>query len=108
MRAWVPGEDSSLVALRAVGEGYPLRGRLRIRTSPSAGAPDDAIPGAAKGRGPTRGCSRGSACRWARGHVGSHELTVTQVLDYRPDQGAGFGDLSATLMINLADVPATG
>jgi putative ABC transport system permease protein len=33
---------------------------------------------------------------------------VTQVLDYRPDQGAGFGDLSATLMINLADLPATG
>ena len=43
----------------------------------------------------------------ARLSVGAHEVKVTQVLDYRPDQGAGFGDLSATLMINLADVPAT-
>jgi putative ABC transport system permease protein len=39
--------------------------------------------------------------------IDAHEVTVTRVLDYRPDQGAGFGDLSATLMINLADVPAT-
>jgi putative ABC transport system permease protein len=43
----------------------------------------------------------------ARLSVGAHEVTVTQVLDYRPDQGAGFSDLSATLMINLADVAAT-
>jgi putative ABC transport system permease protein len=28
------GEESSLVALRAVGEGYPLRGRLKIADVP--------------------------------------------------------------------------
>jgi len=32
---------------------------------------------------------------------------VTQVLDYRPDQGMGFSDLSTTLLINLADMEAT-
>jgi putative ABC transport system permease protein len=39
--------------------------------------------------------------------VGAHHVRVTRVLDYRPDQGSGFADLSATLLINLADVPAT-
>ena len=40
------GEDSSLVALRAVGEGYPLRGRLKIADEPFGPArPTDAIPG---------------------------------------------------------------
>jgi putative ABC transport system permease protein len=59
-------------------------------------------------RGQTPGCWPGWACRSAPGSsVGAHEVTVTQVLDYRPDQGAGFSDLSATLMINLGDVPAT-
>ena len=39
--------------------------------------------------------------------VGAHAVRVTRVLDYRPDQGSGFADLSATLMINRADLPAT-
>jgi putative ABC transport system permease protein len=34
-------------------------------------------------------------------------VRITQVLDYRPDQGSGFADLSATLMINRADLAAT-
>ena len=39
--------------------------------------------------------------------MGAHTVRVTRVLDYRPDQGSGFADLSATLMINRADLPAT-
>jgi putative ABC transport system permease protein len=103
------GEDSSLVALRAVGEGYPLRGRLKIADEPFGPArPTEAIPGPGEAWADSRLLARLGMPVGARLTVGSHELTVTQVLDYRPDQGAGFGDLSATLMINLADVPATG
>ena len=103
------GEDSSLVALRAVGEGYPLRGRLKVADEPfGAARPADAIPGPGEAWADSRLLARLGVPVGARLAVGSHELTVTQVLDYRPDQGAGFGDLSATLMINLADVPATG
>ena len=103
------GEASSLVALRAVGEGYPLRGRLKIADEPFGPARADRCASRRPARpGPTRDCWHGSACAvGATLAVGAHEVTVTQVLDYRPDQGAGFGDLSATLMINLADVPAT-
>ena len=39
--------------------------------------------------------------------MGAATFRVTRVLDYRPDQGAGFADLSSTLLINMADVPAT-
>jgi len=102
------GEDSSLVALRAVGDGYPLRGRLKIADEPFGPArATDAIPGPGEAWADSRLLARLNAPVGTRLSVGAHEVTVTQVLDYRPDQGAGFSDLSATLMINLADVPAT-
>ena len=103
------GEASSLVALRAVGEGYPLRGRLKIADEPFGPARvTDGIPGPGEAWADSRLLARLGVAVGARLSVGAHEVKVTQVLDYRPDQGAGFGDLSATLMINLADVPATG
>jgi putative ABC transport system permease protein len=102
------GEASSLVALRAVGDGYPLRGRLKIADEPfGPGRATEAIPGPGEAWADSRLLARLDAPIGTRLSVGAHEVTVTQVLDYRPDQGAGFGDLSATLMINLADVPAT-
>jgi putative ABC transport system permease protein len=102
------GEASSLVALRAVGDGYPLRGRLKIADEPfGPGRTTDAIPAPGEAWADSRLLARLDAPVGTRLSVGAHEVTVTQVLDYRPDQGAGFGDLSATLMINLADVPAT-
>ncbi|RPH58052.1 MAG: FtsX-like permease family protein, partial [Burkholderiales bacterium] len=103
------GEASSLVALRAVGEGYPLRGRLKIADEPFGPARvTDGIPGPGEAWADSRLLARLGVAVGAQLSVGAHEVKVTQVLDYRPDQGAGFGDLSATLMINLADVPATG
>jgi putative ABC transport system permease protein len=102
------GEASSLVALRAVGDEYPLRGRLKIADEPFGPArTTDAIPAPGEAWADSRLLARLDAPVGTRLSVGAHEVTVTQVLDYRPDQGAGFGDLSATLMINLADVPAT-
>ena len=102
------GEASSLVALRAVGEGYPLRGRLKVADVPFGPArPADGIPAPGEAWADSRLLARLGVPVGERLSVGAHQVTVTRVLDYRPDQGAGFGDLSATLMINLADVPAT-
>jgi putative ABC transport system permease protein len=103
------GEASSLVALRAVGKGYPLRGRLKIADEPfGPSRATEAIPGPGEAWADSRLLARLGVPVGATLTVGAHDVKVTQVLDYRPDQGAGFGDLSATLMINLADVPATG
>jgi len=102
------GEASSLVALRAVGEGYPLRGRLKIADEPFGRArPTEDIPAPGEAWADSRLLARLDVPVGARLSVGAHEVVVTRVLDYRPDQGAGFADLSATLLINLADVPAT-
>lgn len=103
------GEESTLVALRAAGDGYPLRGRLKIADQPF-GPPraTDGIPVPGEAWADSRLLARLGAPVGTRLTVGAHEVLVTRVLDYRPDQGAGFGDLSATLLINLADVEATG
>ncbi len=103
------GEESTLVALRAAGDGYPLRGRLKIADEPF-GTPraTDGIPAPGEAWADSRLLARLGAPVGTRLTVGAHEVLVTRVLDYRPDQGSGFGDLSATLLINLADVEATG
>jgi putative ABC transport system permease protein len=103
------GDESSLVALRAVGQGYPLRGRLRVTDAPfGAGRPTNEIPARGEAWADSRLLARLDAPLGSRLNVGSSTVTVTRVLDYRPDQGAGFVDLSATLMINLDDMDATG
>jgi putative ABC transport system permease protein len=102
------GDESSLVALRAVGESYPLRGHLRVADAPfGPGRRIDAIPARGEAWADSRLLARLDAPLGARLNVGSLTVTVTRVLDYRPDQDAGFADLSATLMINLDDMDAT-
>ena len=102
------GEESSLVALRAASEGYPLRGRLRIADAPFEPARAvNGIPRPGEAWADSRLLARLGVPVGSTLAVGAHTVTVTQVLDYRPDQGAGFADLSATLLINLADLGAT-
>ncbi|MGI9246414.1 MAG: ABC transporter permease, partial [Steroidobacteraceae bacterium] len=103
------GEASSLVALRAVGPGYPLRGTLKTADRPfGPGVPTTGIPGPGEAWADSRLLAKLGADVGAVLTVGAHRVRVTRVLDYRPDQGSGFADLSATLMIHRADLPATG
>ena len=102
------GEDSSLVTLRAASEGYPLRGRLKVADQPFGAARiAEGIPAAGEAWADSRLLAKLGAPVGSNITVGAATLRVTQVLDYRPDQGAGFADLSATLLVNMADVPAT-
>jgi putative ABC transport system permease protein len=103
------GEDSSLIALRAAGEGYPLRGRLKTADRPFGPAEvADGIPGRGEAWADSRLLAKLGANVGSELSVGAARFRVTQVLDYRPDQGVGFADLSTTLLINLEDVPGTG
>jgi putative ABC transport system permease protein len=103
------GEESSLVALRAVGAGYPLRGMLKTADEPfGPGRPAEGIPAPGEAWADSRLLAKLRAGIGAELAVGAHRVRVTRVLDYRPDQGSGFADLSATLMINRADLGATG
>jgi putative ABC transport system permease protein len=102
------GEQSQLTNLRAVGPGYPLRGKVLVADEAFApGQQASGIPG----RGEVWPDSRLLAAIDAR--VGS-ELTigaatfrVTRVLISRPDQGGTFSELAPSLLMNLDDIPLT-
>ena len=103
------GDDSTLTSLRASGPGYPLRGRLRISDAPFAAARETtALPGHGEAWLDSRLLARLGARVGDHVSVGATTFAVTQVLDYRPDQGSAFVDLAPSLLINLADLEATG
>jgi putative ABC transport system permease protein len=102
------GQESSLVTLRAVSPGYPLRGRVKTADRPfGPGTVTSDVPAPGEAWADSRLLAKLGADVGARLAVGATSVRVSRVLDYRPDQGSGFADLSATLMINVADLAAT-
>jgi putative ABC transport system permease protein len=103
------GPTSQLAGIKAVSPGYPLRGRLR--TAPKVGAPD-----APAADGPARGTvwieerlvTALGAPVGTRLRVGRSSFTVAAVLTLEPERSANFFNIAPRLMMNLADVPATG
>jgi putative ABC transport system permease protein len=103
------GDDSSLAAIRAVGPGYPLRGRLRISDAPFAEAREtESLPGRGEAWLDPRLIARLGARVGDRVSVGAASFTISKVLDYRPDQGANFVDLAPTLLLPMDDLESTG
>lgn len=103
------GDESSLTTVKGVGEGYPLRGRVRIADRLFAEQYEvDHIPpsgtiwadGALMAR---LGISVGDSIS-----VGEVDLKVDAVLMYRPDQSIGFASLAPSIVVNLVDMPSTG
>jgi len=103
------GGAARLVALKAVQAGYPLRGVLQ--TAAATG-----LPGQATQAGPARGeawvdaglleslaLKPGDAIL-----LGDSQLRIGRVILIEPDRGAGFMSFAPRVMINDADVPATG
>ena len=102
------GNLSSLATIKAVSEGYPLRGDVRVSDSLfGAQRIAEGIPG--------------SGSVWADGalmvrldvsvgdyiSVGEAEMRIAAVLRYRPDQSIGFASLAPSLVIDTRDLPAT-
>ncbi|MDO9113187.1 MAG: ABC transporter permease [Polaromonas sp.] len=103
------GGASKLVAFKAVPEGYPLRGTMQVAPSPeAAGAATREIP------------APGTA--WADASLldalglrigqtllmGDARFTLARVIVQEPDRGGGFANFSPRVMINSADLAATG
>lgn len=103
------GEDSALTAIRAVSSAYPLRGRVKVADEPFGQARETtATPGPQEAWLEARLFAQLGVTIGDRVRVGSSELTIAHVLDYRPDQGSQFVDLAPTLLMRLEDVAATG
>ena len=103
------GGASKLVAFKGVPDGYPLRGSMTVADTPaSAGQTTRDIP------------APGTA--WADASLldalglkpgqplllGESSFTISRVIVQEPDRGAGFINFSPRVMINQADVLATG
>ncbi|MCW5654575.1 FtsX-like permease family protein [Hydrogenophaga sp.] len=102
------GGAARLVALKVVGEGYPLRGSLRVAEGPQAvDAPTRDIP------------QPGTV--WVDAALlvaldlkmgdplllGDATLRIARVVVVEPDRGAGFMSFAPRVMINRADLAAT-
>ena len=103
------GGASKLVAFKAVPEGYPLRGSMKVSSAPEgAGQPTLNIPepGTAwvdASLLDTLGLKLGQSVL-----MGDSRFKLTQIIVQEPDRGAGFMSFSPRVMINQRDVAATG
>jgi len=102
------GEASQLAALQAVSANYPLRGHVKIADTPFGAARiTDRIPGAGEVWVDARIIAQLKISLGGQLRIGAGSFRVTEVLDYRPDQGTGFVNLAPAAMINIDDIGAT-
>jgi len=109
------GDDSQamLASVKAVSNGYPLRGQLRVTNSP-----DDASEalGDATAETPSAGTvwvdvnllpplrvKIGSSIQ-----LGDKTFKIARLIASEPDRGASFSNFAPRVMLALSDLPATG
>jgi putative ABC transport system permease protein len=103
------GGAIKLVALKVVEPGYPLRGKLKISEQP--GSPESVTreipaPGEAWVDAPVLdalGLKMGEAVL-----LGDTSFRISRIIVTEPDRGAGFINFAPRVMINRADIEATG
>jgi len=103
------GGGSRLVALKAVDEGYPLRGRLTVASDAATpGQKTDEIPAAGEvwvdaALLEALGLQVGDSLL-----LGERSFRIARVIVLEPDRGAGFVNFAPRAMIGQADIAATG
>lgn len=103
------GGQAQLADIKAVGGGYPLRGKLATSQLPGE-------PGVVTASGPAAGtvwlderlATALDARPGATVTVGRQSLQVAAILTREPDRGINFFSLAPRLMMHLDDIPATG
>jgi len=103
------GERNQLVSVKAVSDGYPLRGVLKLAQEPFG--PATTVIGEVPATGevwldsrlfPALGVVVGDAI-----NVGDATLRVGRVLSDEPDRGGSFFDFGPRLLMRMDDVPRT-
>ena len=103
------GNAALLAEIKAVSAGYPLRGTLR--TAPILNAPDATtprVPQAGEAWPDERLATTLSLAAGTSLALGNITVQSGPVLTLEPDRGMNVFALAPRLMINLADLPATG
>ena len=102
------GEANRLVSAKAVTDGYPLRGALRIQATPGARETrPDGIPAPGTAWVESRLLGLLDLSVGESFAIGAIELRVAGVLSFEPDRGQGFSSLAPRVMFNHADLNAT-
>jgi len=103
------GNETVLTNIHAVSDGYPLRGRVRVSTQPFGPAqavrdiPASGTVWVEARVLTTLGLKVGDLLQ-----IGKLKARIAYVIAYLPDGGFGFTSLAPKLLLNYADVPATG
>ena len=100
------GGASRLVALKAVADGYPLRGQLQVQRSAEAAQAMVPPPGQV-----WLDAALLDALELQPGQslwLGERSLRISGVIEREPDRGAGFMNFAPRAMLNAADLPSTG
>lgn len=93
--------------LRALGEGFPLRGRFRIHdTHGERDAP--AIPARGSVWMSRAGADTLGAAIGDTVHLGDSRLRLTALVLQEPDASLDYFNVAPKVFMNLADMPATG
>jgi putative ABC transport system permease protein len=109
------GGETKLVALKAVSEGYPLRGQLTLLSVEGASPSDNS-----KSQATRQVPSSGQA--WVdpalldvlniklgdKLWLGDKAFQISALIDREPDRGAGFMNFAPRVMVNQMDIAATG
>jgi putative ABC transport system permease protein len=105
--------QAQLASVKAVSQGYPLRGQLRITTNPldaseALGAKTSATP--APGTVwidanllPALNTRVGATLQ-----LGDKRFTIAQLIASEPDRGASFANFAPRVMLGMEDLKATG
>lgn len=103
------GDSSQLVGVKAVSEGYPLRGRLRIALELNAAdAEADHVPRVGSVWVDERLAHGLGARVGTEIELGATRFAVGAILTLEPDRGVTFFNLAPRLIMNITDLPKTG
>src|SRR5690554_284875 len=106
------GNNMYLGSVRAVSDGYPLRGQIDISSTPFATASEqiikvDGIPPPGEAWVDSRLLPLLHINLGDKLAVGEYELTATKVIIRQPDSNSPFSFMGAGLMMNIADLEKT-
>jgi putative ABC transport system permease protein len=102
------GDRPQLVDVKAVTDGYPLRGTLRVAGAPfGAETPASGIPAPGTVWADARLLGALGLEVGARLQLGAQPFTVARVLAYEPDRGGDLIAFAPRLLMNHADLEAT-
>lgn len=100
---------SQLAEIKAVSDDYPLRGQLRFSTTPfEADTPVSTPPPPGEAWIGPRLMQQLQLTVGDELQVGNTRLRLGAVLRYEPDRSGNMFSIAPRLLINLADLPATG